>query len=58
MNAAGADEAELNPFLRRPLWEDQPTPAVTGCVRKCMVVFVTAKLPNNKRICLELLSLL
>ena len=29
-SAALAPEAEINPFLRRPLWEEQSTPVVTG----------------------------
>lgn len=28
--AAAAGEADINPFLRRPLWEEQPEPAGAG----------------------------
>ena len=27
---AQAPEAEINPFLRRPMWEEQPAPAAKG----------------------------
>ena len=27
---AQTPEAEINPFLRRPLWEEQPVPAASG----------------------------